>query len=1107
MLSVGVRARFLGSVVLSAVVVATMLIGVVWADRAVAGVPWWHVNTVSSPASVGGQGRLVLEVSNLGDAPVDGASHPVTITDELPAGVVPVHVYGEGGGSFPIGINGVKQIVHCEIVGQLVSCVYDGPLLEYERFMISITVEETQPGSGDGVSEVVVSGGGAASDVWRHALSLEHVGGFGGETYELTPEEEGGGLSTQAGAHPFQLTSTFIFNTRAVPVFNGTFREILPEVQPVVLGKDLSFVLPPGLVGNPTPLPQCPLAVFLKQSTTVRCPDDTAIGVASPIITNTFSDAYGPFAEAVPVYSLEPNVGEPARFGFTTQVGPVVLDTGVRPDGGTYPVVVTASDIPDDVGFIGAQVTFWGVPAAPVHDPARGSCLDQFEGKDIFSISKFETVCPVQEKPQPFLIAPTSCTGPLRSSVEGDPWEASGSFTTLAQYTMSDRFGNQIGQDGCDRLSFEPSMGIAPDTHDASTPSSLTVDVHVDQRASLDPNGLAESTVKDTTVALPAGVTLNPAGADGLAACTEAEIDLESSREPACPEASKIGLVEVHTPLLPNPLKGAAYIATQEANPFKSLLAIYVSVFDPLSGVRVKLAGRVVPQPGSGQLISTFENTPQLPFEDFIVQFFGGSRSPLATPALCGEYFTVASIAPWSGAPPAQVKSPSFQVTSGPGGSPCRDPLPFDPSLTAGSLNLQAGAFTPFTTTMSREDGNQSLRSVQLQMPPGLSGVLTGVALCPEAQANAGTCGAASLIGETTVSVGVGSNPYTVKGGKVYLTGPYEGAPFGLSIVNPAKAGPFDLEHTATTHPACDCLVVRAKIEVDPITAALTVTTSPNKPYNIPQELEGIPLLIKHVNVTIDRPGFTFNPTNCQPMKITSALASWEGATSNVSVPLQVTNCATLQFKPRFDVTANAHTSRARGVSLKVKLAYPKAPFGTQTNIRAVKVDLPKQLPSRLSTLQKACPARIFEQNPATCPDASRVGTAKATTPLLPVELNGPAYFVSHGGAKFPELIIVLSGYGVTVDLHGETFINEHTNITSSTFRTVPDVPVGTFELELPQGPNSALAATTNLCNTKLHIPTAFTAQNGMTIHHSTPIKTTGCKKTKHHKHHKKKHK
>jgi hypothetical protein len=570
--------------------------------------------------------------------------------------------------------------------------------------------------------------------------------------------------------------------------------------------------------------------------------------------------------------------------------------------------------------------------------------------------------------------------------------------------------------------------------------------------------------------------------------------------EKTCPEAAKVGTVEIHTPLLPHPLVGAAYLAAQNANPFGSLIALYLLVKEPFSGVIVKLAGQVTPDPLTGQLVSTFKDTPQLPFEDLALHFFGGSRAPLGTPALCGGYTTTASIVPWSGN--ATVDSSSeFQITSGPNHTPCSDPLPFDPSLTTGSLNIQAGAFTPFTMTMSREDGNQNLDAIKLQMPPGLLGELAKVKLCGEAQANTGTCDPDSLIGETVVSVGLGGNPYTVKGGRVYITGPYAGAPYGLSIVNPAKAGPFDLGQ----------VVVRAKIEVDPTDAAITITSDTTGPYRIPQMIDGIPLQIKHVNVTVDRPEFTFNPTNCSPMQIGGSLTSSEGAVSTLHVPFQVTNCATLQFKPIFKVWTNGHTSRANGASLHVRLTYPKAPFGSQANIGKVKVDLPKQLPSRLNTLQKACPDSTFNENPAACPPDSRVGFATATTPVLPVFLEGPAYFVSHGGQKFPELVIALQGQGVTVYLHGETFISK-AGITSSTFRTIPDVPIGTFELTLPQGPFSALAANGNLCTARLRMPTAFTAANGIQIHQSTPITATGCPKhrahgsRRHHKH-KSKHK
>jgi hypothetical protein len=524
-----------------------------------------------------------------------------------------------------------------------------------------------------------------------------------------------------------------------------------------------------------------------------------------------------------------------------------------------------------------------------------------------------------------------------------------------------------------------------------------------------------------------------------------------------------------------------------------------------------------VPNPATGQLVSTFKNTPQLPFETFELHFFGGDRAPLATPARCGAYTTTASIEPWTET--GEVDSSStFNITSGPksmsepNGSPCPGAsLPFNPSLTGGGTNVDAGAFSPFTLTLTRKDGEQNMQSAEAHLPPGLSGILSNIELCPEPQANLGECGPNSLIGETTVSVGVGGDPFTVGGGRFYLTGPYNGtggctagepgcAPFGVTFEVPAKAGPFDLKRN-TQNPAgedpCDCVIVRGKIEINPTTAAITIISDPpGSPDAIPTSIEGIPLEIQHVNAITTRGNFQFNPTNCNKMEVTGTIHSSENTAYTISVPFQVTNCAVLKFAPKLAVSTSAKPSRANGESLNVKLAYPTAPFGSQANIARVKVELPKQLPSRLTTLQKACPAATFEVNPARCPAASIVGHAKAITPLIPVPLEGPAYFVSHGGEAFPSLVLVLQGYNVTIDLVGSTFINK-AGITSSTFKTVPDQPVDSFELTLPQGPYSALAAHGDLCKDKLTMPTEFVAQNGAELHQTTKISVTGCAKHK----------
>jgi hypothetical protein len=925
--------------------------------------------------------------------------------------------------------------------------------------------------------------------------------GYGVKLFDVKFIEEDGLPDVQAGSHPYEMVNDIEFNWHYERTESNADSPYLKEPDGAV--RDLSIDLPPGVVGDPNAAPKkCTQAELLAE----KCPAEALAGYWHLVYSEHL--VFGKFQFNEPIYFMVPPRGTAAQFGVRFDLPDLYINAAVRA-GGDYPI------------------------QASVHPPAAAPAL--FSRVTIFGLTGNG---PTRK---PFLTLPTGCHGPLLSSISTDSYVDPGNYVEKSEVTRN-ADGAPVALTGCSKLLFPPEISVAPDSTDASTSSGLTVGVHVPQNAAFNPEGLGESALRDTTVALPEGVTVNPSGADGLEACSESqagftgfhEFNKEYERgdqtatftpelpEPLlpgvdfCPDGSKIGTVRIKTQLLEHELEGAVYLASQNANPFGGLIAMYMVFEDPFSGSLVKLAGEVK-LTAAGQVVTTFKNTPDIPFEELSLHFFGGERAPLNTPSRCGTYTTNAIFTPWDGNGAVTATS-SFVIDHGPHGGPCPGAsLPFAPSLTAGTTSIQAGGYSPFTMTMSREDGQQDLQAVTLKMPPGLSGTLVGVELCPEAQADAGTCGPNSLIGETTVSVGVGNDPFSVKGGRVYLTGPYKGAPFGLSIVNPAKAGPYDVEHDTSNpsfDPGCDCIVVRAKIEVDPITADLTVTTDDEGPYKIPTILDGIPLQIQHVNVLINRPaGFTFNPTNCEPMAITGALHSTEGSTSSVSVPFQVTNCARMSFKPQFQVSTSGKTSRNDGASLHVRLSYPKLPFGEQANIKSVKVDLPKQLPSRLETLKKACLDTTFNQNPAACPPASRVGHAKATTPIVPVPLEGPAYFVSHGGAKFPELVIVLQGYGVTVDLHGETFIEN--GITSSTFRTVPDVPVGTFELNLPEGPYSALAAPGSLCNPKkLEMPTAFAAQNGVAIHQSTPISVTGCakhkNKTKHnnkHKHNKSKHK
>jgi hypothetical protein len=881
--------------------------------------------------------------------------------------------------------------------------------------------------------------------------------GEGGIAVSITNRD--GTPDLQAGSHPFAYTSTLAINTEDR---EGNTAPAGGDV------KDIEASLPPGFVGDPSATPQCTQEEFRANFAgnllgfEESCPDASQIGIIEV--------SFGAVKFYPEVYNLVAQRGYPAEFGFRVLGVPVVIVPRVR-TGSDYGITATFQDLPDALTFTAGKLTLWGVPADAGHNTERGPC---WGSSGYFDGVRVGGECPTRGVSRPFLSLPTSCDGPLHFSARVDSYENPGVYSEATTTTP--------GLTGCDKLAFAPDVVTQPEPAQAASPSGLSVEIQVPQTYG-NPQGLAESNLKDTTVTLPAGVAVNPSAGDGLAGCSEAQFGLHDAEEVLCPEASKVGTVEVTTPLLLNPLRGGVYLAQQGnlagngSNPFGSLLALYLTVRDPQSGVLVKLAGEVTPDPATGQLVTRFLENPQVPFDSLKLSFFAGPRAAIVNPALCGSYTTSTEMTPWSGGAPA-TPGWTFQISSGPGGAACTATQPFFPQLVSGTVSNQAGAFSPYSLTFFRADGEQNLARIQITTPPGLLGSLSGVTLCGEPQAQQGTCGPESLIGKVTVGVGAGSNPYYVTG-KAFLTGSYNGAPYGLSFVVPALAGPLNL----------GTVVVRAAVNVDPHTAALTVTSEP-----LPQILQGVPLNIRAVNVTLDREHFIFNPTNCNSLAIDATLTSALGASVPVSTHFQATNCTSLGFDPKFTVTTSGKTSRSGGASLDARIQVPSSVL--QANIARVKVELPKALPSRLTTLQKACTAHVFEANPAACPSASLVGYAKATTPLLPVTLTGPAYFVSHGGEAFPSLIVVLEGYGVRVDLVGSTFISKK-GITSSTFASVPDVPVSTFELYLPEGTYSALAANGNLCKQKLSMGTELVAQDGATIHQSTPIGITGCAKTK----------
>jgi hypothetical protein len=918
-----------------------------------------------------------------------------------------------------------------------------------------------------------------------------------------------GNAFTQAGGHPYAITTEINLNTHEQPEFFGGSGITMPDADV----KDILTELPPGLFGNPAGLAQCNetqltgLEVEWTLFTVPICPVSSQVGTIQ-VRTDLFDIFRGNWT--FPVFNMVPPSNMPAAFGFNVAGVPITLAGNVR-NGGDFGVNVISSDIPSPLPIEGITLTFWGTPADPSHDSQR---CDSAGFGYLKPENPEEVTCPTiplttgtiygpntdPEPPKAFLTVPVSCSAPgtgFATTLKTDSWPSPGVFDERVLFShlppgfplAPGEWGAQQGITGCEVVPFDPSVTVTPSNGQADTPAGLSLDFKLPQEGLLNPGGIATADVKKTVVMLPEGVALSPSAAQGLGSCSQAEIGLNTGASAACPDSSKLGSIEIDTPLLEKPLRGSIYLARQGENPFGSLVAIYLVAEG--NGVVLKLAGKIELDPQTGQVRATVENSPQLPFDDLKVNFSGGPRAPLVNPHACGSYQTVAELTPWSGNPPVRVSS-SFEITSGPEGRPCpsRSQQTFAPSFAAGTTNNQAGAFSPLTVTFGRADGEQQLGGVTVKTPPGLLGMLSAVSLCGEPQASAGSCPASSEIGALTVGAGAGANPFYVYGGKVFLTGAYKTGEFGLSIVVPAKAGPFDL----------GTVVVRGSIAVDPVTTALTVTTDP-----LPTILDGIPLDLRAVNVRIERPGFIFNPTNCNPMSLSGVLTGGLGAMETVSNGFQVTNCGRLGFAPKFSVTTTGKTSRANGAGLTARLTYPK---GAQANIAKVKVNLPKQLPSRLTTLQKACPDSTFNSNPGNCPAASKIGTAKAITPVIPEPLTGTVYFVSHGGEAFPDLVVALKGYGIDFDLIGTTFISK-AGITSTSFKQVPDVPIGSFELNLPQGPNSALAANGNLCTSKLTMPTSFIAQDGAEIHKNTPVTPTGCPKHKAKnagKHHKIKH-
>jgi hypothetical protein len=936
---------------------------------------------------------ITVTASNLGDEELSGEKIPVKLSDTLPPGFVATAIRGSVGPKS--GETKNQEKLECDL--KTVSCSFvkgaiaPTGVAAFENLTMEITVNVPSGSAATLTNTAQVSGGEAlkggevAPDKVEQPVNINGAPTpFGVERLSLTAENEGGTTDTQAGSHPFQLTTFLALNS--VPAENPENKEHYPAEPALV--RDLHISLPPGLLGNPTAVPQCPEVDFFAEGQEVNfCEANTAIGVAR--VTIYLPQFFNLETLAVPVFNLVPKPGEPARFGFAAQNVPIVLDTQVD-TGGDYHAVVHVENASQAATILGSEVTIWGVPGEAVHDQSRGwQCV----GGGRFAVHFGKKCEPLGEKaPKAFLTQPTSCNGQPEATVTGRSWPTATEpqgfpLVPPPAPSLMDKLT------GCEALPFSPSFKVEPGTTAANTPTGMTVHVQLPQQSTFDPHGLGEAAVKSTKVTFPVGVLLSPSAANGLDACPESGVGFTGFKEfepgtatatftpslpePLCSSASKVGVVHIKSPDLAEELEGGVYIAAQNANPFGSLFAMYIIAEAPKAGVLVKLAGEVKADPNTGQITSTFLNTPQVPFEDLRLELFGGPRASLTTPPTCGGYDTNAGFTPWSGSKDAPA-SAGFNITSCQGGSGCSNPPPFGPSLQAGSTNPQAGGFTPFSVTIGHPDADQALTGVSMTLPPGLAGMLSSVTQCPEPQATEGTCGPESLIGHATASAGLGTDPFTQSGGQVFITGPYHGAPFGLTIVVPAAAGPFNFGNVVT----------RSTINIDPNTAALTINSPLPTMVNTNRYQTGVPVQLKQIHVTVDRPNFQFNPTNCNPMTITGTTSGAQGGSAPVGYPFQVANCASLPFGPKLTAVAGPKATKQNGESLNVKV---ESKGLGQANIAKVELQLPAQLPSRLTTIQQACRDTVFEVNPAGCNEGSVIGTATIHTPVLKNPLSGPA--------------------------------------------------------------------------------------------------------------------
>jgi hypothetical protein len=891
---------------------------------------------------------------------------------------------------------------------------------------------------------------------------------------------EDGSPATQAGSHPFAMTTGFDVNTVIHPI-----RGEIPAED----ARDLIIEFPRGFTGSPLATPKCATADFLTVDPTDKvgpgCPDSTALGATRARVANPDPPGF-----AAPVYNLTPPPGMVVKLGFWVVSVPVVIEIGVSEDP-PYNVVSKLINIPQPVPFYGGKLELWGNPANAVHDPLRGGCL--VEGSP-GTIEEFKSngICETNIPEVPFLTLPRSCTGPMVTNYEADSWQSPGAFVFGELLSHDDAEPpNPQGMTGCSKLGFNPTIDSKATTASAETGTGLDFSVEFHDEGLTNPTGIAQSEIKEAVVTLPEGMTINPSVGEGLGVCTPGDLDKEtvnSAPGEGCPNNSKLGSVHLETPLVEESIEGSVFLAEQDnpetsepgaENPFDSLLAMYIVLKNPTLGLIVKQPARIEPDPVTGQLVTTLEDIPQQPFSKFDFHFREGARAPLVTPPACGTYEAKAEFTPWANPDQPLTTTSSFKVTSGIGGGPCPPGgvPPFEPDYQAGSINNNAKSYSPFYMRLIRNDGEQDMTKFSSVLPPGVLGKLAGVSKCPDAAIEAAkaktgrqelrnpSCPANSQIGRSLAGAGVGG-ALTYVGGQIYLGGPYKGDPLSVISITPAVAGPFD----------AGTVVVRLALTLNPETAEVEVDGAASDP--IPHILKGIVLKVRDIRVYVDRPDFIINPTSCEPSSAKATLFGGfldvfspnDDQPADLSTRYQAANCLNLGFKPKLKFTLKGGTKRGDHPGLRAEL---RARPG-DANIGKATVTLPRSAFLDQSHIRTICTRVQFAAK--ACPKGAEYGFAKAWTPLLDEPIEGPVYLRSSNN-KLPDLVIALRGI---VDVNVSSRIDSKNGGIRNSFETIPDAPVTKFVLTLQGGKKGLVVNSRNLCLAPSRADAKFTGQNGI---------------------------